>query len=184
MNYLCTPMSRVALQNYATQIRETLHLSNVLEFPAVYFLEALSVLISDDDFYFSCIADDEWPGSETEHAYYDLEDNCVYIRESVYVGAYNGNGRDRMTIVHECCHVLLLKHSGLKLARSFDTKIAAYCDPEWQAKCLAGELMIPANLVAGKSPDWVVRNCKVSYAAACYQLKKIEEKRKTARPLQ
>ena len=108
------------------------------------------------------------------HADYSLEHNCIRIRQSVYDGACNGIGRDRMTVMHEMSHALLLKISGVKLQRNYSETLPTYCDPEWQAKCLAGEIMIPAHLVRGMKLDEVVQRCGVSYDAASYQLSKIK----------
>ncbi len=95
-------------------------------------------------------------------------------RQSVYDGACAGNGRDRMTIIHEIAHYLLLCVNGLKLQRNFSNNaVKAYCDPEWQAKCLTAEIMIPANIVKNMTVDEVVQYCGVSFEAASYQLAKI-----------
>ena len=58
----------------------------------------------------------------------------------------------------------------MKLTRSFDEHVPAYQDPEWQAKCLAGELMVPYELVGGMSAAAVANACGVSLQAAYYQL--------------
>ena len=170
MKFSCPAMSRENLRSYARNIRKQLGLQNVTKFPAVEFLETLPSLLGDNSLYYDYVADEEWEDANV-HAYYDLENNCIKVRESVYVGACEGNGRDRMTITHECCHVLLLHHSHMKLTRSFDSHIPAYQDPEWQAKCLAGELMIPYDLVGNMAPSEVVAICGVSLQAARYQLR-------------
>lgn len=172
MRYSCPPLNRKKIRDYARQIRKALSIEKCLRFPVVQFLETLHLLIGDDDFSFQCIPDKEWDQPPSRHAYFDLNDNCIYIKESVYFGAYNGNGRDRMTIIHECAHVLLIQHSHLTLARSFDDNVPVYCDPEWQAKCLAGELMVPVDLVNGMSAIDVAPKCGVSVKAAEYQLSK------------
>lgn len=172
MNYACPPLSRDQLRKYANTIRRSLELSDTLKFPVERFLETFHLLINDESFYFETVADREWNQPPGRHAYYDLEGNCINIKESVYNGACDGNGRDRMTVVHECAHVLLLRHSHLTLARSFDENIPTCCDPEWQAKCLAGELMVPKELVQGMSANDVALQCGVSHKAASYQLSK------------
>lgn len=110
------------------------------------------------------------------HAQYRHGEKCILIKSKVYDGALNDIGRDRMTIVHEMAHALLLQHSGIQLHRCFDNnmRLKAYEDPEWHAKCLAGELMIPANLVKGMSPQDIACRCAVSMDAAKYQLSKIK----------
>lgn len=169
MGYMCPPIGRKDLRNYARSIRTTLGLQIVLKFPALEFFEALPDLIHDNDLHCGCTSDSEW-SVPTVHAYYDLQANRVLVRESVYRGAYLGNGRDRMTITHECCHVLLLHHSHLTLTRAFAADVPAYRDPEWHAKCLAGELMVPHDLVQNMTPLEVATACGVSLPAARYQL--------------
>lgn len=169
MNYMCPPLGRRDLRGYAKSIRKTLGLQNTLKFPVLELFETLPALINDDSLYCGCINDSEWVNPNV-HAYYDLGENCVLVRESVYQGAHAGNGRDRMTITHECCHVLLLHHSHLTLTRTFETNIPAYRDPEWHAKCLAGELMVPYDLVRNMTPSEVATACGVSLPAARYQL--------------
>ncbi|MFR8644446.1 MAG: ImmA/IrrE family metallo-endopeptidase [Monoglobus pectinilyticus] len=72
-----------------------------------------------------------------------------------------------MTVMHEIAHYLLLCVNGVKLQRNFNKQVVkAYCDPEWQAKCLAGEIMIPAHLVAGMDLFDVIEKCGVSRDAA------------------
>lgn len=173
MKYSCPPLSRKQLRAYAKSIRTSLKVETSFMFPVERFLEAFHLLIGDETFSFQTIADEDWDQPPSRHAYFDLTDNCIYIKESVYLGAIDGNGRDRMTIIHECAHVLLLQHSHLTLARSFDNEyVPPYCDPEWQAKCLAGELMVPIDLVTGMSASEVSFKCGVSLRAAEYQLNK------------
>lgn len=173
MKYYCQPLSRADLRNYAKIIRSTLQLEDPC-FPVIRFLELLHLLINDEELHFQIIDDSEWNQPKERHAYYDATESCIYIRESIYNGACAGNGRDRMTIVHECAHVLLIKHSHVTLARAFDDRdIPAYCDPEWQAKCLAGELMVPADLVKGWTAKQIADSCGVSITAAHFQLSKI-----------
>lgn len=166
---MCPACGRATFRSYAKAIRTDLGLQNTLKFPALEFLETLPSLIGDETLYYDCIADSEWT-LPSAHAYYDLQANGIFVRESVYEGAHNGNGRDRMTITHECCHVLLLRHNHFTLSRTFDKNIPPYRDPEWHAKCLAGELMVPYELVGGMDAIAVADACGVSLQAARYQL--------------
>lgn len=171
MKYQCSPRSRRQIRALAAQIRKTLNLESQLYFPAETFLEVLHILVGDPEFYFQIIDVENWRNAPDVHAFYDVEQKCIYIREDVYTGASNGCGRDRMTIVHECAHVILLQCSGVTLTRSFSDNIPAYRDPEWQAKCLAAELMMPYTLIRGMSAHEIAHQCGVSRAAANYQLR-------------
>lgn len=147
-----------------------LNLTNELYFPIVEVLEMLHKF--DEDAHFEVVEADEL--EENEHAVTDIITKTIKIRSDVYEGACNGVGRDRMTIAHEFAHFITLCVCGFRLARSFgDVDIPPYRDPEWQAKCLAGELMIDSDLVKGMSSSEVSEKCGVSFDAADFQLSKI-----------
>ena len=74
-----------------------------------------------------------------------------------------------MTIAHEIGHFVTLCFCGFKLQRSFGNKADIYQDPEWQAKCFAGELMVPHHLTLNMSPKEISEKCGVSLYAAKYQ---------------
>ena len=170
MNFIAEPLYRSDLREYARGIRKQIGYSSKLCFPVGRFLEVFHELINDEDFYFECVQDDYFPSNT--HAVYDVDDNCVRVRDSVYVNAMRGNGRDRMTIMHELSHVLLIKVSGIKLYRTMSNcKIEFFRDPEWHAKCLAGEIMVPAHLVSGMTAQDIAIKCGVSMPAAEYQLR-------------
>lgn len=158
------------LRRLAKIIREVLDLTNELYFPIVEVLELLHKF--DEEAHFEIVEADEL--EENEHAVTDIISKTIKIRADVYEGACNGVGRDRMTIAHEFAHFITLCTLGFKLARSFgDVDIPPYRDPEWQAKCLAGELLIDSDLVKGMSAAEISRKCGVSYDAAKLQLSKI-----------
>lgn len=103
------------------------------------------------------------------HADTDVIHHHIRIKESVYDGAINGNGRDRMTIAHEIGHYLTLCFYGFKFQRNFKKeKIPAYKSPEWQAKCFAGELLVDYELMKNKTIAEIEELCGVSHAAAQY----------------
>lgn len=147
-----------------------LDLIDEIYFPIVEVLEILHKF--DEDAHYEIVEADEL--EENEHAVTDIVTKTIKIREDIYNGACNGVGRDRMTIAHEFAHFITLCVCGFKLARSFgDVDVPPYRDPEWQAKCLAGELMIDSDLVKGMSRFEVSEKCGVSYDAAKFQLSKI-----------
>lgn len=158
------------LRRLAKKIREMMDLTNELYFPIVEVLEILHKF--DEDAHFEIVEADEL--EENEHAVTDIISKTIKIRSDVYEGACNGVGRDRMTIAHEFAHFITLCVCGFRLARSFgDADVPPYRDPEWQAKCLAGELMIDSDLVKRMSRSEVSEKCGVSYDAAKLQLSKI-----------
>ena len=176
MSFESVPMSRQQIREYAYLIRKQLHMENTLYFPVAHFLEALPILLGDPDFCFW--VDEDCNFSSGVHAEYIPEENGIRIRNSVYIGACNGNGRDRMTVMHEIGHVLFIKHSQIAFHRRFQPgqEFPCYKDPEWHAKCFAGEFLVPAHLVGNLSPAEVAQKCGVSLQAATYQLSKIAKK--------
>lgn len=101
------------------------------------------------------------------------KEHKIVLREDVYKGASSGVGMHRFTLAHEIGHYFLHNDRSVVLART-DPKehMPAYKDPEWQANCFAGELLMPAKLIKGMTPSEVANNCEVSLSAARTQLGK------------
>jgi Zn-dependent peptidase ImmA (M78 family) len=136
----------------------------------MWFLECLHILCPR--FSFEVVEDDQLP--KNEYAHTDVVNHVIRIKESVYDGAYVGNGRDRMTIAHEIGHYVLMCVRGFGLQRNLSkTPARTYEDPEWQAMCFAAELLVPAHLVRGMGASEIARKCGVSREAAEYQLRKL-----------
>lgn len=168
---ICSPLSRVQLRELAKFIREKLNLKEKFYIPVVEWLETLHLIMNDDSFNYEYVEDCELP--KNIHAQYCLDENVIKVKNHVLEGALKGNGRDRMTIMHEICHALLIKYLGINLGRTFEANIPTYQDPEWQAKCLAGEIMMPHNLIIGMNKFEVAKYCGVSVQAAAYQISKL-----------
>ena len=169
MTMAVEPKSRMELRLLAHKIRKSLSLDPDIPFPAVEVLEILQYFVPDA--YFEVVPVYEMPSHI--HAYTDILNNRILIREDIYDGACKGNGRDRMTIVHEFAHFIMLCFCGFKLSRRFCTKVEAYRDPEWQAKCLAGELMVDSRVITGMDAKSIAERFGVSEEAARMQLKTI-----------
>jgi hypothetical protein len=164
-------ISRKELRQYALDVRCHLGISDEFYFPVVEFLESMGSIFPN--FYFEVVEDEELPEG---HAVTDLNEGCIRIRRTVYDRACKGYGRDRMTIAHEIGHYLTLIVSSFKLYRTFDAQdVKSYEDPEWQAKCFAGELLVPAHLINGMTISDIAQKCGVSKDAAQYQLKSIQK---------
>ncbi len=167
-NYMVEAKSRADLRRLARMLREYFQLDGVLYFPIVELLDVMTELFNG--FNYEVVEDSVL--SKKVHADTDIRTGHIRIKESVYEGACNGEGRDRMTIAHEIGHYFTLCFFGFKLTRNFsDAKIITFRDPEWQAKCFAGELMVPAHLVKDMDRFEIAKRCGVSYDAACVQYK-------------
>lgn len=161
--------SRKELRALAHSIRDCLGLKNETYFPITEVMEILHYFVKDS--YYEIVPTTDL--DKNVHAYTDIAEHKIVIREDVYDGACAWVGRDRMTLAHEFAHFLLLCFFGYKLFRSFGQKPLTYEDPEWQAKCLAGELMIDSRLITDMSIQKVEVNCGVSSDAVKFQLSKI-----------
>jgi hypothetical protein len=169
MGYIAEPLQRSQLRVLARQILKIFGLENEFYFPVLFFLEHIIPQLYTG-FYYEIVPKDEF--SQAKHAETDVAGRIIRIREDVYYGAVGGSGRDRMTIMHEIAHYLLLVVCGVKFNRTFGaTSVPTYQDPEWQAKALAGELMCPAHLISNLTVEQVMQKCGVSEEAAKYNLK-------------
>jgi hypothetical protein len=162
--YQCEALSRARIRQFALGLRKKLRLEETLYFNIIGFLEFVMPKF-DDGFHFEIVPKDELPPEK--HAYTDVINKTIYIREDVYKRAVQGEGRDRMTIAHEIGHYILIVVQGIKLYRTFNGAfINTSEDPEWQAKVFAGELLCPFNLISGMSVIEIMKGCGVSEAAA------------------
>lgn len=172
-SYKVEAKSRNDLRILAKEIRALLGLSNQIYFPAVELLDVFSEMF--DNFSYEIVSDNKLPSEEHAQIHVFEGKGHVVIKESVYERACNGEGRDRMTVVHEESHFITICVYGFKLKEHSSNAIKAYNDPEWQAKCLAAELMIPYDLTKHMSPEEIVDKCGVSQEAADYQYRKMHE---------
>ena len=100
--------------------------------------------------------------------------NIMRIREDVYLRAAAGEGRDRLTIAHEVGHLFLHEDDSIALCRlAPDEQLEPFEDPEWQADCFGGELLMYHPLIKGLSEGQIVEKCGVTPKAARTQLSKI-----------
>lgn len=170
--YRVEPKSRNDIRIFANMLRRHLRLDNVLYVPVVKLLDVLPEIF--DTFSYEIVPEEELPDST--HADTDIITGHIRIKESVYERACDGGGRDRMTIAHEIGHYFLLCCCGFKLQQNYgDTKVKTYEDPEWQAKCFAGEFMIPRHLIGDMNPWEIANACGVSFDAAAYQYNQKEK---------
>ncbi len=168
--YEVPPLSRLQIRHLAKYVRNIFNISTPM-LPVIDLLEVLHQFGVNED-----IVDDvswEKQFGINKYAEYNLKSKVISIKESVYNGAVLGNGRDRFTIAHEIAHALLLDGSSVKVSRSLSgVNHKCYCDPEWQADCLAGELMVPYHLCKNMTVDQIMQQCGVSRQAALTQMSK------------
>lgn len=164
--YVVEPKSRWQLRQLANVLRDKLGLHDTLFFPIVELLDLMCELF--EGFSYEIVPDSEFPPNI--HGDTNILKQHIRIKESVYNGAANGVGRDRMTIAHEIGHYFTLCFCGFTFQRNFNKQeVPTFQSPEWQAKCFAGELLIPAHLTQNMNPWEIEMKCGVSGKAASYQ---------------
>lgn len=164
--YIVEAKTREELRKCAELLRKKLGLENTLRIPIVHLLDVFTEI--NPDFNYEIVSDDYFP--DEVHADTDIRTGHIRIKESVYDGACDGRGRDRMTIAHEIGHQFTLCVLGFKLTRRYGcSEPRPYEDPEWQAKCFAGEFMISRKLTRDMTPQEISYRCGVSLDAAKYQ---------------
>lgn len=159
------PESRENLRYLAKLVRKELGIALDKKYVDVtWVLERLNVL--DSKYSFEIVSDEQLElGVQAQT---DVTKNTIYIKESVYEGAIQNNGRDRMTIAHEILHLILHQPVTLTLYRRTDD-LPVYKNPEWQAECFAGELLMPYDQIKDMTEEEIVEQCRVSERAAHYQ---------------
>lgn len=170
--YIVEPKSRADLRKIANELREKLDLSDALYFPIVEMLDVMSIVFPD--FNYEIVKDNTL--KLENHAETNINTGLITIKESIYERACKGEGRDRMTIAHEIGHFITIKYYKFNICKNTSgNPIPTFRDPEWQAKCFAGELMIPKHLINGMSVPEIAKKCGVSEDAARYQCEKYKD---------
>lgn len=95
-----------------------------------------------NQFSYNIVEDQYLPDAEAK----TFPDRTIFIRESVYNNAVNGDGRSRFTIAHEIFHSIVHCNQ-IACCRVSTTQTPAYKDSEWQANTFAGNLLFPDELV-------------------------------------
>lgn len=164
--YIAPPRSRRAIRGYAEAVRRLVPGGHEPRLDIVRLLE-LDLVRLDDRFEIAIL--EPWEMGDN-HALAHLNEHRIEVRLDVYDGACAGSGRDRMTLAHELGHLVL--HSDITLSRRMsETPVRPFEDPEWQAKCFAGELLIPRSCWQSmKNPEEAATYFGVSKDAVITQL--------------
>jgi len=162
-------MSRASIRQLARQVRDSLGWKEP-RFPIVEYLEVYHQI--DKAFVYD-ICEKELMGDR--HGITFPDKKVMLIREDVYEGAVDGNGRDRMTIAHEFGHLHM--HTNLGLGRQLaSSEIPAFRSSEWQANCFGGELLVSSDHIHQcLDPLEASQIFEVSVEAAIYQWGKFNE---------
>lgn len=174
MGYRTSAKGRGAIRKLAIEWKKQLGLEKSLYLPVVQIYEILPMIypgLTTD-----IVDDNEFP--KGKFAETEIETKTIRLSRSVYDGACEGKGFERMTIMHEVGHFEMLANSPVKLYREVNRPVAAFEDPEWQAKCFAGEAMIDKELVRNMEPREIALQCGVSMQAAVYQWNQYQKEKR------
>lgn len=171
--YRARPLSRKDIRQMAHTMRGLLGIKQQAYVDVINLLENVLPLLYENFSY------EYVPDNEMEVMGLTTPDNSkITIRESVYIGACRGNGRDRFTIMHEIAHFFLHKGLAVQLTRGNET-VKTFEDPEWQADAFAGEFLMDCDVVEGMSIEEISSRCGVSLSAAKCQHKQYQKNKKT-----
>lgn len=170
MQVIAGPVSRQKLREFAEYVRKRLELHDVIYFPIINVLEnVLPIIYPEYSFEVGTMGE-----MGNLHGITLPDKGIIRIREDVYEGATQGNGRDRFTCAHELGHFLMHDKESVRFARSSGEPKKIYMDPEWQADAFAGELLVPAyKLPKNKKPHEISILCGVTRKAAEVQCNKM-----------
>lgn len=171
--YQAAPLSRRDLRSYAGAVRQHLGLAEVVKLPIIEVLEhRLPRVMSEFVYDFASKA-----MMGNTHGIASPDRKHILIREDVYEGASDGNGRDRFTIAHEIGHLLLHQKDNLVLRRG-DGRPPTFCDPEWQADVFAAEFLASWKHAVGCStPLDMANRFGLSMSSAKVQFSQLRKER-------
>jgi len=156
-------LSTNAIRTFADKVRNAFVDDDDIEFPIMNVIEFKLEMIFDG-FYLD-VRDAESMGEDEGRVIVGGKGFAMALREDVYVGAWERNGRDRFTACHELGHLLM--HRGIRMARTREDTDKIFVDSEWQADTFAGTLLMsPRHLARFLDPDDAADACGMTGAAA------------------
>jgi transcriptional regulator with XRE-family HTH domain len=157
------PMSTNALRNFAEKVRNAFVEEDQIEFPIMNVIEFKLAMILDG-FYLD-VRDAESMGDDEGRLIVSSKGFALALREDVYLGAWEGNGRDRFTACHELGHLLM--HRTVTMPRTREDTDPIFVDAEWQADTFSGTLLMsPRHLGRFLDSDDAARLCVMTGGAA------------------
>lgn len=169
MDFKTKAISRSEIRNLAKEIRRKFKCKNKYYFDVIRSFESLPILYKNVSTEIVLDNDPEL-GAAPSALVFDIDGNYIIkIKESIYEGAYFDKvGGYRNHIMHEICHYILFQ---LGYTPDIDkvyknSELKCYESIEWQAKALAGEVLIPYEATVGLTESEIMRKCKVSKEAA------------------
>ena len=165
------PLSVKDIADIARRVREDYKIKNGDCFPILEYInylydqELLGIAILDDN--------DPYLDKDTP-AVYNAADNFIYLKESVINEIECENYRSNFTLAHELFHYLQNQILNFTFEEVEDRK--TYEDPEWQANCFAGELLLPDEYLSNKDNEYLAKHFQVSME--CVLTRKVKTKKR------
>ena len=158
------PMSTRSIRDFADKVRSAFVENDQIEFPIMEVIEFKLGMILDG--YYLDVRDSEFMGEDEGRLIVTRKGFALALREDVYIGACEGNGRDRFTASHELAHLLM--HRAVTMPRTREDSDPIFVDAEWQADTFAGTLLLsPRHL--GRFLDFRRRGQTMSHDRSCRQ---------------
>ena len=151
------PLSVKDISLIAANIRKEYNINPEDAFP---ILDYLDDLFNKDLFSIQLLDDNDSYLDKNTPAVYNAVDNFIYLKESVLIEIEEGNYRSNFTLAHELFHYL--QHQVLGFSFEEVEKRKTYEDPEWQANCFAGELLLPDEFLNNEDNEYLANHFQVS----------------------
>jgi Zn-dependent peptidase ImmA (M78 family) len=164
------PMNILKLRGFAEAIRQDSMLEADEPFPVLRFLEwSMGEIVGHFDWEIvAALPDGDEARAYPDGAPHYTDGALIQLLPHVYDDAANGNGRARLTILHECGHVLLHRHVAVHHRAPRGADLKTYENSEWQASQFAVELLMPATTFDSPGDlETYVHRMGVSREAAC-----------------
>lgn len=173
-SFIVPPRSWDSIAVDAMEWRTALTLENSPFFPIMEVME--KILDNQLGLFRLVLVEKKEMGSA--EGYTDQDGSQIFLREDVYLRAWNRQPRDRFTAAHEFGHWAM--HTGLQLARvQPEQHVPIFKLSEPQANHFASELLMPARFFThSDTPQDVMERHEVSYQAAYNRLAYLRKKGK------
>jgi hypothetical protein len=174
------------IRQIASTLRSNADLSPAEPFPALHFLElAMPALVDHFDLEIvESLPDGNEARAFPDGAPHHPDGPVIQLLTHVYEKAAENNGRARLTVLHECGHVLLHRHVAVHHRGPRGAELNTWENSEWQASQFAVELLMPVeSLLAPGSLEGYVGRMGVSREAACNRVLQLERQLKVAVPV-
>lgn len=154
------PLSVLRIKKVADEIRKSYSIPLDTFFP-IY--DYINELCDNNVLNIQILEDDDEAFSDGKIAFYNAQENFIYIKDSVDAELNENNYRSNFTLAHELFHYMQVQVLNFKFEEVEKTE--AFMDPEWQANEFAAQLLIPEEYV-NLSPEEIVERFHVSIEAA------------------